>query len=1123
MTHAAPLLAAKLLPPAIGPLHLPRQRLMDRLNAGLDRRATIVVAGPGYGKTALLARFLMESVEDSVWYSLDSSDRDPSVFFRYLVQGVKEHAPDFGSRSQGLWEALRFRPEEAEHLVNVFIGDAEESLGGRIVLVLDGVQHLQGAESCARSLRRFLARLPGSVHLILVGRSLPEIGLEPLLTKQEVTMIDGEDLLFTREETLTLLRDTFGLPARPETVERLHTRTRGWVTALQLLRQTARLGAGADDLPEALFARTESEIFDYFSEEVFASEPREVREFLLGSCPPTAIDPEVCAEVLQGLDVHTILAGLVRRHLFISALESRSPYYAYDPLFLDFLRRKLRAGRDVEETRALDQRYGRAFLRRGSIARALQHFLAAECVRGIVGLLQRHGEALVRAGLLGAVREAALFLATRGVRSPAASALWGEACRLTGDHGAAVSHFEAALAERGEWAGEIAGRARVAALQGLAYSLLKTGDVARAAETAAQALVETGDRDPGQRARVLNTLAIVRYRQERAAEALALWQEALARAREAGDEHLILMIAHNLGLPHAVAGDFQRASECFSILTGPENPRLGPEEGAAYLNLARIATLQGIYPRADSLLANAREIAQRSQLQGLLADVLEEEGNLCRERGDLEAAREHYTRARALLTELGRLDLLDNLAEEEAILAARRGDHDTAVSLAARAVEGRRAAGDSEGTASALLALGEVRVRAGAARRAAPALAEAAAFFSSTGRAYQECAARLWLALARYQERDRHLAVAQALQALEIAARFDYRTAVLKVAALDRGFRDLLASLVEAPSYLREAPPDSLAARLAAAPGPGTAAGRDALPAQVDADLTVRLLGTVEVYRNAQTRIPARAWKIPRALQVFCYLAAARDHRATRDCLADALWGDTRPSVIERTFHSTISSLHRALNYGHNVPKNFIQCERGAYLLNPAYRYDIDVEMFEEHVRAARSKASRGDASGALADYEAATALHRGPLMEEEYDKWIEPLRAHYEDLYVAALGETAELHLKGGGAKAAVACLRTLVERNPVDEGASRRLMRALGALGDCEGIEKEFARLRQALAEESSSPPLPESLQAYDESLAAAATPGGGEVLHAANPIPSAQPAARRAIRRRPEVASR
>src|SRR5882762_2549085 len=309
MVRSATLLSAKLLPHAIGQMHLRRPRLMDRLRAGLDRRLTVVLAGPGYGKTALLARFLQESREDSVWYSLDFSDRDPSVFFRYLAQGIAEHAPEFGERSQGLWDALRCRPQEAERMADVFIGDAEESLSGSIVLVLDGVQHLEGSEPGVRALRRLVACLPGAIHVVLAGRSLPALGLKSL-PENTVTLIEGDDLLFTPEETGTLLRDTFGLQAKPEAVQSLHARTRGWVTALQLLRQTARLEASAADLPEALFARTESEIFDYFSEEVLAAESVEMREFLLGSCPPTAIDPVVCAEVLPGLEARTLLADL---------------------------------------------------------------------------------------------------------------------------------------------------------------------------------------------------------------------------------------------------------------------------------------------------------------------------------------------------------------------------------------------------------------------------------------------------------------------------------------------------------------------------------------------------------------------------------------------------------------------------------------------------------------------------------------------------------------------------------------------------------------------------------------------------------------------------------------------
>jgi ATP/maltotriose-dependent transcriptional regulator MalT/DNA-binding SARP family transcriptional activator len=1088
VNRSAPLLSAKLLPPAAGPLHLPRPRLMRRLRAGLERRATVVLAGPGYGKTALVARFLQESGEDSVWYSLDPSDRDPAVLFRYLMQGMKEHAPEFGERSQGLWEALRFRPQEAERLADIFIADAQESLAGRIVLVLDGVQHLEGSEPCERMLRRLLAYLPGALHLVLVGRSLPEIGLTALLAESAVTSIEGEELLFTPAETRTLLRDTFGLPASAGTVERLHARTRGWVTALQLLRQTARLEAGAPDLPEPLFERTESEIFDYFSEEVFASEPEEVRRFLLGSCPPAAIDPEVCAEVLQGLDVRGILADLVRRHQFVSILESRGAHYAYDPLFLDFLRRKLRAGCGDDGTRALELRYGRAFARRGDPARALGHFLEAQSVKEIVSLLKQHGEALLRAGMLEAVRQAALFLAARGDRAPIASALLGEACRLAGDHAAAVGHFDAALTARDEGSQENAVHLRAAWLQGLAFSLTMTGDLARAAETAGMALAAAADAEPALRARVLNTVAIVRYRQHRAAEAIKLWQEALARARQAGDDHLILMIAHNLGLPHAVAGDFHRASECFGILTSPENPRLGPEEGAAYLNLARIATLGGDHARAASLLDDAREIARIWRLEGLLADVLEEEGNLCRERGDLEAARERYARARMLLTELGRLDLLDSLAEEEACLAARRGDHTEAESLAAAAVVRRRAAGDPEGIASALLARGEIRVRALDPHRAVEDLVKAVAFFASRGRAYQECMAHLWLALARLKQPDRRRAAAEAREALRLAVRHDYRAAVLRTAALDAGFKDLLCSLPEAPSYLRPAPADGPAAGAAetARTTPVGAVGGGAA-----ADLTVRLLGPIEVYRDAQRTIPSKAWKVRRAFQVFCYLAVARDHRVARDRLADALWGDVRPLVIDRNFHPTISFLRRALNYGHNVPKNFILCERGAYLLNPAYRYDIDAETFEQLVRSARRRASKGDAAGAVADYDAAVAMYRGPLLAEEYGDWIEARRSHFEGLYRSALAEGGDLHSKTGGAEAAAARFRALVERGPLDEQASARLMQALGALRSRALVEEEFGRLRRALAEELSMTPSSETQRVYEEALAAASAP--------------------------------
>lgn len=905
----------------------------------------------------------------------------------------------------------------------------------------------------------------------MIGRSLPDLGARSLAAAGQAVLLDGEEMRFTLEETRALLEGTYGLRLSEAAVEKVHARSRGWVTALQLLRQTARLDPGAPEIPDEVFARTESEVFDYFSEEVLASEPRETRECLLGCAPPEVVDPEVCAEALPGVEVRGILAEVLRRGLFISRLDSRGGHLAFDPLFRDFLRRKLLAERGPEGARPLHLRYGEALARRGEPAGARHHLREAGEVRPVVDILARHGKALLQAGMLDAVREAAHFAASQGARAGAVEDLLGEACRLAGDHAAAVGHFERALAARRRGAPELKGTARAGALQGLAYSLLKTGDAARAASVGEEALAAAGEEAPALTARILNTLSIIRYRGNRLEEALAGWQQALARARQGGDEHLTLMIAHNLGLPHAAMGEFDRASECFQTLTSPENTRAGPEEGAACLNLARIATLRGDHERAASLLGDAREIARRWRLPGLEADVLEAEGTLMREAGVLEEARGRYQRARALFTELGLEDLLLGLAEEEAILEALAGDAAQALARAGRTVEARRASGEGEGLASALLALGEVCVRAGENARAAEALAESASIFESVRRAYQRCAALLWSAAAAYRLGRTEAAGAAASEALALASRRGYRALVERVGGVDAGFGSFLSSLAGAPG-------DLAAGRR---PDAGGARGPFAATA---ADLTIRLLGPVEVYRDPQRKIPSHAWKIRRALKILAYLAAARDHRASKEKLVDAIWGEARTSVIEKNFHPTISFLRRALNHGHNVPKNFILYEGGAYRLHPVYRYEVDLETFEARVRAARA-AARSDPAGALEAFDAAVALYRGPLIEEEYDEWTESPRARLESLYAAALGEAGELHVARGDPRTGLSYLTARVERDPLDEAASAAPMRALGAAGNRAGVEREFRRLSRALAEDLASDPLPETRRAYLEAL--------------------------------------
>ena len=90
----------------------------------------------------------------------------------------------------------------------------------------------------------------------------------------------------------------------------MHARTRGWVTALHLLRQTAYLAPGTPVPPASIFSRTEREVFDYFSEEVFAAEPPDVREFLMASSLPESVDLDACAAVVNAERLHTAPVAL---------------------------------------------------------------------------------------------------------------------------------------------------------------------------------------------------------------------------------------------------------------------------------------------------------------------------------------------------------------------------------------------------------------------------------------------------------------------------------------------------------------------------------------------------------------------------------------------------------------------------------------------------------------------------------------------------------------------------------------------------------------------------------------------------------------------------------------------
>ena len=90
---AAPTLSVKLVPPAIGPSHLARPRLEVLLGEATSKRLTVVVAGPGFGKSTLLASWA--ATGNVAWYSLGPEDAQMPILARGILDALRLRVPVF--------------------------------------------------------------------------------------------------------------------------------------------------------------------------------------------------------------------------------------------------------------------------------------------------------------------------------------------------------------------------------------------------------------------------------------------------------------------------------------------------------------------------------------------------------------------------------------------------------------------------------------------------------------------------------------------------------------------------------------------------------------------------------------------------------------------------------------------------------------------------------------------------------------------------------------------------------------------------------------------------------------------------------------------------------------------
>jgi two-component SAPR family response regulator len=250
---------------------------------------------------------------------------------------------------------------------------------------------------------------------------------------------------------------------------------------------------------------------------------------------------------------------------------------------------------------------------------------------------------------------------------------------------------------------------------------------------------------------------------------------------------------------------------------------------------------------------------------------------------------------------------------------------------------------------------------------------------------------------------------------------------------------------------------------------------------QPAADLTINMLGSVEVFRDPARPFAADAWVTKRAREILCFIASRRHRRASKDTIIDTFWGEADFEAVEKNFHPTISHIRKALNSKQPLKQNFLLYRDGDYQLNPEFSYRIDIEEFDRLVAEGDQARRQRDADSFVKAYESAVALYRGEFMQGCYDEWAEEQRSYYREQILRMLEILAAAAQKAEDWSRSLQLAQQILREDPFREDVHCMIMRSHAAQSNRVAVREQYESLRRLLRKELGVEPAPETQRVY------------------------------------------
>jgi ATP/maltotriose-dependent transcriptional regulator MalT len=1078
---------------------LPRPRLLNLLKKHMDRKLILILGQGAQGKSTLAAAFLKQVPVPSAWANLGPEDSDPVNLFHGVVHSLQRAlqdcdlspALDFPTRTMGFRDPVGFYRE--------WIRGLSEFLSSPVFLVLDGLDRLSADSLSFPFLQILVEESPPELHLVMSSRQAPPdaFNYQSLKLKQQVLVLNNEDLAFNRTEIRDFFRRTRGIALAAEHVDKILQATEGWAGGLILMAEI--LGRDPSLGPERFLRdgflnRYRVEAFEYLGKEIFDNQPPAVQDMLIRAALIPQVDPALLRGLTGDLETEGVLREFARRNLFVQGVyeSGKGWVFRFHHLFREFLLNRFRERFNEEERNSLYRKAARLHEDRGELETAVRLSLeagdsaaAADVIRRIGLGLCDHGRTKDLSGFLEALPPEMiqsdpwlllLFCLTRR---------WTELPQNAGRLKQALNLFEGTRDVRG-------------VLTCLSYLLeaffyARTGwrDYEQHFQKAEQWFSDPVAQGLSyEKALVLAQIGIAHHLRGNLRRSLASFQAAYALAESAKNTMLEARILLHQLSALAALGELAAAERMHEpLLKITDN--VGSAELQAWhrIVLSVFHSYKGDFEQALAAIEGARTIIKDNGLYYLNIVLLIYEV-FCRAlEGDL-AATENRAKELAFFTEMSgsrfaegtRLNLLS-------LAYLKAGRFDEAWGYNARALEILETdEGHSEiHLQGCRLKAGLIAFQLGRKTEALQRLKEVLPYFEKIDHFFYETQVHLGLGMVladqgrASQSRDHLQASFRIGREKGLNHFFFFRTQdVVRACLLVFEFEvteacDLAREMLTG-RYAEAA--ETELAKLDRHPAPRMRElGLDLLRAihrRRVPFLEIKTFGGLELTRG-EDRVGEEAWERLQPKRLLTAILARPGGKVAKEVLIEDLWPEERPGKGENNFKVTLMRLRKFLEPAIHPEfgSSYLHLRNNLVILNPEFTH-TDVDEFLAAVAQGNWKERTREARGAMEKYEQALAIYRGDFLPEETGLTVvDRRRDDLKGVYIETLQRLAKLSEEQGLLKKAGGYYRRVLEAEPLQEEACQGILRLSLTLGNTNEALRAFDALARALGQELQSQP--------------------------------------------------